>query len=96
MNPLQACVGLIAARRPRGAVDLRAIDGQSHPIASATASGCIRAMGRSTRSQVVIATGYATRYFRPLAGRFRDASHLRARDQPDRMAARAGGSASAR
>lgn len=70
MNPYQACAGLISASASRGA-----------SIFEGSTVNRIRRIGDGVRLysrggtidalQVVIATGYATRYFRPLAGRFR-------------------------
>lgn len=70
LNPLLACRGLIAAAADHGAC-----------VFERSKISRIRRMGDGVRlyasngtidaKQVVIATGYATRYFRPLAGRFR-------------------------
>ena len=70
LDPLRACEGLIRAAEAQGAV-----------IFERTTINRIRARGNGVRlysrhgsidaQQVVIATGYATRYFRPLAGRFK-------------------------
>ena len=70
LKPLRACAGLIDAAARRGAA-----------IFERSTINRIRAIGDGVRlysakgtidaRQVVIATGYATRYFRPLAGRFR-------------------------
>ena len=70
LNPLRACSGLIDAAAKRGA-----------SIFERSTVNRIRRTGDGVRlysqhgtidaAQVVIATGYATRYFRPLAGRFR-------------------------
>jgi glycine/D-amino acid oxidase-like deaminating enzyme len=70
LNPLRACAGLIDAAARRGA-----------SIFERSTINRIRSIGDGVRlyssqgtidaRQVVIATGYATRYFRPLAGRFR-------------------------
>jgi len=70
LNPMQACIGLIAAAAHRGARiferstinRIRQVDGGVRLYSSA---------GTIDAKQVVIATGYATKYFRPLAGRFR-------------------------
>ena len=70
LNPIRACAGLLAAAAKRGA-----------QIFERSTVNRIRSFGDGVRlyspdgtidaGQVVIATGYATRYFRPLAGRFR-------------------------
>ena len=70
LNPLQACTGLIDAAAKRGAA-----------IFERSTINRIRSIGDGVRlysargtvdaAQVVIATGYATKYFRPLAGKFR-------------------------
>jgi len=70
LNPLRACVGLIDAAARCGAM-----------VFERSAINRIRSAGDGVRlysprgtidaRQVVIATGYATRHFRPLAGRFR-------------------------
>ncbi len=70
LDPLLACQGLVAAAADHGAAvfegsrvsRIRKVDGG---VRLYTPNGTIDA------KQVVIATGYATRYFRPLAGRFR-------------------------
>ena len=70
LNPLRACIGLIDAAARRGAAiferttinRIRQVDGG---VRLYSPTGTIDAR------QVVIATGYATKYFRPLAGRFR-------------------------
>ena len=70
LNPLQACIGLIDASAQRGAAifersTINRIRQREDGIRLYSSRGTIDA------KQVVIATGYATRYFRPLAGRFR-------------------------
>ena len=70
LNPLQACVGLIDASAQRGAAifersTINRIRQRNDGVRLYSSQGSIDAR------QVVIATGYATRYFRPLAGRFR-------------------------
>lgn len=70
LDPLRACIGLIEAAAKRGA-----------GIFERSKISRIREVGEGVRlysptgtidaAQVVIATGYATRYFRPLAGKFR-------------------------
>ena len=70
LNPLLACRGLIAASAKRGA----AIFEGSTINRIRQAGGGVRLYsprGTIDAAQVVIATGYATRHFRPLAGRFR-------------------------
>ena len=70
LNPLQACAGLIDAAVRRGAAiferstinRIRRIEGGVRLYSS---------KGTIDARHVVIATGYATRHFRPLAGRFR-------------------------
>ena len=70
LDPLRACLGFLRAARSDGAAiyerspitRIRNIDGH---VRLYSAHGTIDA------KQVVIATGYATRYFRPLAGRFK-------------------------
>jgi glycine/D-amino acid oxidase-like deaminating enzyme len=69
LNPLEACLGLMRAAVNNGA-----------SVFERTTVNRIRRVGDGVRlysthgtidaQQVVIATGYATRYFRPLAGRF--------------------------
>ena len=70
LNPLQACAGLIdAAARRGGAIFERSTINRIRRI-----KGGVRlysSKGTIDARHVVIATGYATRYFRPLAGRFR-------------------------
>ena len=70
LNPLQACNGLIdAAARGGAAIFERSminrIRQRKDGVRLYSSKGSIDAR------KVVIATGYATRYFRPLAGRFR-------------------------
>ena len=70
LNPLQACIGLIDASARRGA----AIFERSTINRIRQVKDGVRlysSQGTLDAKQVVIATGYATRYFRPLAGRFR-------------------------
>ena len=70
LNPLQACIGLIDASARRGA----AIFERSTINRIGQIKDGVRlysSQGTLDAKQVVIATGYATRYFRPLAGRFR-------------------------
>ena len=70
LNPLQACLGLIGASARQGAAifersTINRIRQLEDGVRLYSSSGSIDAR------RVVIATGYATRYFRPLAGRFR-------------------------
>jgi glycine/D-amino acid oxidase-like deaminating enzyme len=70
LNPLRACLGLLNAAVNDGAIiyerstinRIRTINGRVRLYSD---SGTIDA------KQVVIATGYATKYFRPLVGRFK-------------------------
>jgi len=70
LNPYRACLGLLDAAERDGAAifeqsRVRRIQQRPSGVRLYTRRGTIDA------SQVVIATGYATRDFRPLAGRFR-------------------------
>lgn len=70
LNPLAACRGLIRAAARNGArlferSSVRRIAKVDDGVRLYTRAGTVDAI------QVVIATGYATKYFRPLAGRFR-------------------------
>jgi glycine/D-amino acid oxidase-like deaminating enzyme len=70
LNPLQACIGLIDAVARRDAVifersTINRIRSVGDGVRLYAPNGTVDAL------QVVIATGYATRYFRPLAGRFK-------------------------
>ena len=70
LNPYHACLGLIDAAARDGAAifersRVRRIQQRPRGVRLHTSRGSIDA------AQVVIATGYATREFRPLAGRFR-------------------------
>lgn len=70
LNPLQACIGLIDAAERGGAAifersTVNRIRHHKDGVRLYSSGGTIDA------KQVVIATGYATRYFRPLVGRFR-------------------------
>ena len=70
LNPVLACVGLFDAAAKRGA----AIFEQSTITRIRSTGDAVRLYsprGTIDARQVVIATGYATKYFRPLAGRFR-------------------------
>jgi glycine/D-amino acid oxidase-like deaminating enzyme len=69
LNPYRACLGLLNAADRNGAAifersRVRRIQQRPHGVRLHTEHGTIDA------AQVVIATGYATREFRPLAGRF--------------------------
>jgi glycine/D-amino acid oxidase-like deaminating enzyme len=70
LNPLLACAGLIRAAAAQGAgvferTTINRIRARPEGVRLYSKHGSIDAQ------QVVIATGYATRYFRPLAGRFK-------------------------
>jgi glycine/D-amino acid oxidase-like deaminating enzyme len=70
LDPYRACVGLLRSAVSAGArvfegSPVRRIDVQKDGVRITTPNGRMDAQG------VVIATGYATPYFRPLAGRFR-------------------------
>ena len=70
LNPLRACSGLLDASAKRGAAIfersiINRIRSTDEGVRLYSPRGTIDA------AQVVIATGYATKYFRPLAGRFR-------------------------
>jgi len=69
-DPVRACVGILRSAASQGATifersRVRRIETERHGVRLLTARGAIQAR------QVVIATGYATPEFRPLAGRFR-------------------------
>src|SRR5215204_513225 len=69
-DPYKACVGLMRAARAEGA----AIYERSPVIRIVHARQRVRVHmrhGHIDAARVIIATGYATRHFRPLAGRFR-------------------------
>ena len=70
LNPLRACRGLVAAAVASGA---DVFEGSRISRIRRTRPGVrlYAPTGSIDARQVVIATGYATRYFRPLAGRFR-------------------------
>ena len=70
LNPLRACQGLVAAAADRGAA---VFEGSKISRIRRIGSGVrlYAPNGTIDAKQVVIATGYATRHFRPLAGRFR-------------------------
>jgi glycine/D-amino acid oxidase-like deaminating enzyme len=70
VDPFKACVGLMRAAAGAGAhvyerSPVHAIGPSSHDVTLQTPRGSIRA------DRVVIATGYATPYFKPLHARFR-------------------------
>lgn len=69
-DPYRACVGVLRSAAAEGACvfersAIRRIDGKRDRVRLRTANGTVDAR------RVVIATGYATPQFRPLAGRFR-------------------------
>lgn len=69
LDPYRACTGLFAAAAVEGAAiyersRVRRIQQRRHGVRLHTDRGSIDA------AQVIVATGYATREFRPLAGRF--------------------------
>ena len=69
LNPYEACVGVLAAAKRAGAAifersNVRRIRQVPDGVRLETSSGTVDA------KKVVIATGYATERFRPLAGRF--------------------------
>ena len=70
-DPFKACIGLMRAAARRGRAHLRALAGappsgrRRDDVVVRTPRGSIRA------DRVVIATGYATPYFKPLHARFR-------------------------
>ena len=70
LNPLQACIGLVKAAARR---DAAIFEGSTINQIRSIGDGVrlYSANGTIDAKQVVIATGYATRYFRPLAGRFK-------------------------
>jgi glycine/D-amino acid oxidase-like deaminating enzyme len=68
-DPLRACLAVMDAARRRGAgvferTPVRRIETRGEGVRVHTAAGVVDAR------RVVVATGYATRQFRPLAGRF--------------------------
>ncbi len=70
LDPLRACAGFLAAAVTRGATvyersRIQRIRQLNNGVRLYSAGGTIDAQ------RVVIATGYATNYFRPLAGRFK-------------------------
>ena len=70
LNPLAACIGLMRAAATNGA---RIFERSTINRIRRAGDGVrlYTTRGRIDARQVVIATGYATRYFRPLAGRFK-------------------------
>jgi glycine/D-amino acid oxidase-like deaminating enzyme len=70
VDPCKACIGLLRAAVDRGALVFER--SRVRRIDRDTAGVVVRASGGRVRArEVVIATGYATSEFRPLAGRFR-------------------------
>ena len=70
LNPVKACQGLLKAATRLGArVFERSEVRRVRPVGNGVRLYCPN--GTIDAKQVVIATGYATKYFRPLAGRFR-------------------------
>ncbi|HYB93673.1 MAG TPA: FAD-binding oxidoreductase [Vicinamibacterales bacterium] len=70
LNPLRACLGLIVAAAKRGALVFE----RSTVTRIARTRFGVRVHGEHgsvDAARVVIATGYATKYFKPLAGRFK-------------------------
>ncbi len=69
LDPYRACLGLLGAARQDGAEIF-----ESSPVSriSPTSTGVRVHAGRGSveARTVIVATGYATRYFKPLAGRF--------------------------
>jgi glycine/D-amino acid oxidase-like deaminating enzyme len=70
LNPYRACRGLMHAAHERGArvferSAVRRVDATSTGVIVRTQGGTIAA------TSVIVATGYATRMFKPLAGRFK-------------------------
>ena len=70
LDPLRACIGFLSAAEKDGAsiyerTAINRIRATADGVRLYSADGTIDA------KQVVIATGYATKYFRPLAGRFK-------------------------
>jgi glycine/D-amino acid oxidase-like deaminating enzyme len=89
VDPYRACVGLLRAAERRGAriferSPVRRIKADSRSALVVTRSGTVRA------DRVVIATGYATPEFKPLAGRFRMMHTYVVATNPIDAAARAG------
>jgi glycine/D-amino acid oxidase-like deaminating enzyme len=69
-DPYRACIGIVRAAAAAGAIvfersEVRRIEKAHHGVRIRTRHGTLHA------DRVVIATGYATPQFRPLAGRFR-------------------------
>ena len=70
LNPLRMCIGVIDAAARRGAAIFeRSTINRIRQIKEGVR--LYSSKGTLDAKQVVVATGYATRYFRPLAGRFR-------------------------
>ena len=88
VDPYRACVGLLYAAERRGTYifersPVRRIRSDARGVAVVTRSGTVRA------DCVVIATGYATPEFKPLAGRFRMMNTYVVATEPIHAAARA-------
>jgi glycine/D-amino acid oxidase-like deaminating enzyme len=70
MNPMRACAGLLEAAARQGAELF-----ERSPVNRIRRAGAMMRLytpaGTIDASLVVIATGYATRYFKPIAGRFK-------------------------
>jgi glycine/D-amino acid oxidase-like deaminating enzyme len=86
VDPLKACAGFLRAAEKRGAKifersPVRRINTSKSSVTVKTPGGTILAR------QVLVATGYATREFKPLAGRFRlaDTYVIATRRLPDRL-----------
>ena len=60
-----------AAARREGARGVRALAGQRIEAGRQGVASSLRTRDGSRRTRVIIATGYATPYFKPLAARFR-------------------------
>lgn len=70
LNPVKACQGLLKVATRLGArVFERSVVRQVRSVGGGVRLYCPN--GTIDARQVIIATGYATKYFRPLAGRFR-------------------------
>ena len=69
-DPYKACVGLMRAARSAGA-EIYERSPVRRIVHTRELCGSTRLHGHIDAGRVIIATGYATRQFRPLAGRFR-------------------------
>jgi glycine/D-amino acid oxidase-like deaminating enzyme len=69
LNPLKACAGLVRAAANRGA-DVFERSVVNRILRTKTGVRVRTDRGSVDAQRVVIATGYATKYFKPLAGRF--------------------------